>query len=421
MNIAFFYNKAARSGGLAILDQGLVSFTNFFITILLAREISQTEYGIFIVLQTIYIFASAINSSLIISPMTTIGPSILPKDTELYFSSITLLQFYFVLITFFILGFVGITALYTIGHQNISKMFLAMDSALIFHLLQDHFRKILFTRLDIKRALQNDMLSYGLIILGIIILSKFKLLSGTNTFIVVGFGSMIGSLFGFCQCKHLFRLKALSLKETANSHWKFGRWLLANVVSQQCSSQIYIYISAIFLSSQMVGALGAARNILGMSHIVIFGMDNLVNPIASKSYNERGIKALNSILKKTLFYGGLIIFSYCCLVSIFPEVILETLYRSKYTGYGYLVILSAVQYVFLFMSRVPQYGIRAVQKARVLFFSSVVTSVISLCISAPLVKYMGLSGACIGMIISQLILLILLFLNFKICQKENNQ
>ena len=61
-------------GSLAVLDQGLISGSNFLIGILLARWLAPGAYGAYALAFSIFLFLSGFHSSLFLEPMSVFGP-----------------------------------------------------------------------------------------------------------------------------------------------------------------------------------------------------------------------------------------------------------------------------------------------------------------------------------------------------------
>ena len=75
-------------GGLAILDQGLISGSNFIISILLARWLMPDQYGAYAVAFGIYIMLSLVYQSLVLEPMGVFGGSIFRSNLRGYLRSL---------------------------------------------------------------------------------------------------------------------------------------------------------------------------------------------------------------------------------------------------------------------------------------------------------------------------------------------
>ena len=79
-----FFSRLVRwisKGGLAILDQGLISGSNFLVSILLARWLTADQYGAYAVAFGIYLMLTLVYQSLVLEPMgvfsgTTFGQNL---------------------------------------------------------------------------------------------------------------------------------------------------------------------------------------------------------------------------------------------------------------------------------------------------------------------------------------------------------
>jgi hypothetical protein len=78
MNLALIFERMRRwglKGGLSVLDQGLYSGANFVLSILLARWLSPSYYGMFAIAFAIYLFAYQVHNAIILEPMSVLGPA----------------------------------------------------------------------------------------------------------------------------------------------------------------------------------------------------------------------------------------------------------------------------------------------------------------------------------------------------------
>jgi hypothetical protein len=75
-------------GGLAVLDQALISGSNFMISILLARWLTADQYGAYAVTFGIYIMLSLVYQSLVLEPMGVFGGSVFRSNLRGYLKSL---------------------------------------------------------------------------------------------------------------------------------------------------------------------------------------------------------------------------------------------------------------------------------------------------------------------------------------------
>src|ERR1035441_1529748 len=79
-----FPQREARGLG----DQAIVSGTNFFTSVMLARFMGLREFGIFALAWMSVLFVNSLQSALIVAPMMSIGPKQEEKDRPSYFGAV---------------------------------------------------------------------------------------------------------------------------------------------------------------------------------------------------------------------------------------------------------------------------------------------------------------------------------------------
>ncbi len=87
-----FKGQGAREGYLAAVDQGIISLSNFLATLLLARNVSPTELGVYGVGFTSLRLLRAFQEGLTIQPLNAYGAGLSDQEFKQYASNTTLLQ-----------------------------------------------------------------------------------------------------------------------------------------------------------------------------------------------------------------------------------------------------------------------------------------------------------------------------------------
>src|SRR3984893_19403337 len=64
-----------RGGIFAVVDQGLMSGSNFALSILLARWLTPEQYGAYAVALSIFFFVSTVHQALLLEPLSVLGTS----------------------------------------------------------------------------------------------------------------------------------------------------------------------------------------------------------------------------------------------------------------------------------------------------------------------------------------------------------
>ena len=122
---------------------------------------------------------------------------------------------------------------------------------------------------------------------------------------------------------------------------------------------------------------------------------------------------MKMFLNKAMVGIVVLIVPYCIVVSIYSEKILSVFYRGQYNGYGVIVVLIGIKYVIESMHRTNVIGLRVLHKPQKVFHAYLFTSILTICVSIPLVKFFGVRGAALGTILSASFALYILRKNFN--------
>lgn len=395
-------------GSVVIVDQGIVSGVRFFISLLLARYVTPAEYGGFVLAYGVLMLVNYIQVSYILVPMSVLCPSLGGEELKNYYGCLLKIQIVLSAVMSVILVVTSHFWLLWFKEPGIDTIFMAMGFSAFAVQMQEFFRKIFFNHYHLKKAILNDAMCYLGQLVGIFILVWNRNISSVLVFWVITIFSLLAAFWGYCLCRNLFKIRTQNLKQTVMKQFNYGKWLLASMSTQWISGQIYIYIAASFLSISAAGILGACRNLFGIINVALTGIRNILLPYGSRKFSLQGISFLKEYFKKIYMLGSISLVIYVLVISAFSRHILDFLYRGQYRGFEYVVILFAVQSLINFFAFPPDTGLLIMKKTEGIFKSYLVSSIISFVIAFPLIKLLDLRGALIGMIATQLLLVMVL-------------
>ena len=102
--------------------------------------------------------------------------------------------------------------------------------------------------------------------------------------------------------------------------WFVGKWLIGRTVVYWGGSQFIIYLTAFLLSAKTVGAMAAARNIVGIANILFAALENIIPSRAAIAFNRYGNHGLYHYLIRVSLIGGLLTFAITMVAGIAPEM-----------------------------------------------------------------------------------------------------
>jgi len=334
-----------------------------------------------------------------------------------YFGAVLMQQFCFALISVFLILGGGSLLVHLVPRWQVEDLLLPLAAVAVGFQTQEFFRRYCFTKIQAKSALLVDGFYYGGQILIFSLLAWNRNLTPVTALWGMAGAALVAIVVGWFRAHGQLAFGLSLFKESVKSHWDFGKWLGGSAVLQWFSGQFFVYVAAAYLSASAAGAIKAAQNILGVTHILFLGMENFVPTRASQIFHTFGRKALNQYLKKVALCGGTATGFICLVAASAPGFWMELLYGASYAKYGYIVLWYAVIYMLIFFSRPLTAGLKALEHTKPTFTAYIVSSLFSLITAPFFVRLFYINGALFGVLCTQVIMVSIFlssFVRFKI-------
>lgn len=385
----------------------MVSGVNFLTGILFARFLGIEEYGRFTLAWMAVLFFNSLQQAGIIAPMMSIGPK-QEKDKEAaYYSVVFIQQIIWSVACFLVLWFGVWLNDFFKPEWQMQDLALPLAASLFAGQLQDFLRRYFFVKKQGGLAFLNDAVSYLGQLVSLIALFQLMTLNTAMVLWIITGTSILAVAIGLTQISQLTS-SAGSFSEITKSHWRFSKWLMASALMQWTSSNFFLVAAGSMLGPASAGALKAAQNIMGISHILFQGLENIVPSRASHYYFQGGWTRLLDYLRQVLLWGGgctaLVAFS----AGFFPEFWLNLFYGDEFLIYGHVLRWYAGIYLLIFLGLPLRAGLRAIEYSKPIFISYCLMTAFTMVTSGFLIRTFGLMGAICGILGTQVICLICL-------------
>ena len=394
---------------LVVIDQSVISLSNFLLSILFARIMSTEQYGQYIFAFTTLILGIGLLNNALSEPMNVIGAALDEVEWKQLLLNSTLLFVIISMIFTIILWIISIF-LPTEHNEGIHSVTWMLSLLTIFYLGHEYVRRILLTRMQVIKLLLVDILTYGSRILIIFILIIYGSLSVRSVLLIFGVTCSAGILIGIRVLgKSPFGAPPYRFKKNISLQiWNYGKWTLADWFPFFISGQLYVYFVAFMLGSEANGAIGACNNLLGPLQFFAIALTNISLPHYSTIFKERGYKYMIHSVLLLFRYATPFVLIYLLLVGIYAGDLMISLFP-MYEKYSYLVGFLCVGMLFQFLFKPVDIILRVIQRPKVIFFSRLLTSGISLIVTYPLILNFNLSGAVFSYVISQIVMSLFLY------------
>ncbi|MCH7806642.1 MAG: hypothetical protein IH995_05810 [Proteobacteria bacterium] len=407
--------KRYRDLNWALADQSMVSGVNFITGILLARYLGIEEFGRFTLAWMAVLFVNSLQHALINSPMMSIGPKQSKAGLPAYYGAVFVQQAVFSGAAFVLL-IAGVTLSAKVFPEwRVSGLALPLAAAAFAFQFQDFLRRYFFTRQRPAAAFASDALRYlgQLALLVWLFVSYPAQIDTANVLWVIALTAVIATAFSGLFVERV-RWDKVVLRATALRHWRFSSWLGASALLQWTSGNLFIITVGALLGPVAVGALKAAQNLMGITHILFQGLENVAPIRAARHYHENGLGELKAYLRRLAIGGSAATAAIAGIFATAPDFWLTLVYGNIYADYGYLVRWWAVVYLLVFFGLPLRIGLRAIEHTKPVFWSYAATTVFTIAVAYPLVLWLGLTGVMGGVLITQAIMLLILWKGLRV-------
>ncbi len=382
-------------GSLAILDQGLISSSNFLISILLARWLFPEQYGAYALTFEIFSLLSLSYQALILEPMSVFGPSVYRNQLGQYLG---MLLWVHLALSSMIMVALGASAgvvrevASTRGlAQALAGVALAAPSVLLLRLVRQAF----YVKLAPREAVLGAVVYSAVVLGGLFVVYQRHLLSPFVAFLLMGLGALVTCPVLLSRLKPTLEKtpRFQSLREIGRRHWVYGRWALASSVL--ISSPWMIQYTALSLFSGMAASasLRALLNLYLPITQALTAFSLLSLPYAARVYQRNGLARVEQLAWRlqALYGGGAL--AYWTVLILLRKPIVSFLYAGRYDGVADLLPWLALGSVLWAAGMAQAISLRAIQSPASVFAAYATCGAVALVAGVPATWIFGLQGA----------------------------
>lgn len=374
-----------------IVDQILVSASNFLTGIILVRGLGLEAFGKFTIAYVILLLANSVQLSFISSPMITLG-SLCTTENErgIFVRGVYGVQLIFCAIA--TIATVSATVIYMMVDRSgvPARFVLPFALAVALFLLQDWLRRFYFTVGKAQDSVWNDAISYGgqVIVLGIL-WAMHWLTIGTAFWTIAltsGVAFLLGAAIEKLRCT----------RSETRASWRRIRSLSIDLgIANQLQWLVYqgaMLVGASVAGPQAAGGVRATQNVIGPVNIAFQAMENIVPIRAAEEMRLGGIRRAAKFLFRfgaAGFMALLVLFSAASLLS---GRFLSFFYGHQLRVYAGVLNLQLLYFLLAWPIRQLSFLFRTIESTRPILISSIVAASVSMSLVYPMVKAYGALG-----------------------------
>jgi O-antigen/teichoic acid export membrane protein len=317
----------ATSGFWSMSDQAIVSLGNFLLTVMLARLMSKTEYGVYVVTLGALLVGNAIHSALIAYPVSVLGAHVPKGEIGEFATNAVLVTYVFALPVIAVLG----TITWVLSKH--SDLYLYVIGAMLCWQTHETIRRCLMSQLRHNATIFGDAVAYlGQIALVLILAFRHVPMRAQIGFTAI----MVASLAGAMVHAVIIGLRTPQFAAALNlgrESIRLGRWSLFSVLGYWGTVSLLPWVLAL-RSLAEVANYQTMMNVVQVVNPVMFSVSNLVIPsVAHELRKPDGERSARRITFVYMMQGLVILAPLFLGVILAPAFIMKILY-GRAAGYA---------------------------------------------------------------------------------------
>lgn len=390
-------------GMASIADQAAAAAINFAVSIFIGRHLGVDALGLFAITNVFVLLVRALQNSIVLEPMAVFGPRRSAEEYPRYFGFLAGLEGVSVLI-FSILFAAGSAAAYALDLIARDLFHVMLASCVYVNFLSFQFflrRQFYVDHRQYFASIQS--MSYLLLVIaglgalwrveGLSVVDIYTLLSACSLLVCVVQGGRFWSTMA--------KTTPTEMWSYWRDHWSFGKWILLSVPFGILTYQGFFAIVGFFISHEAAGLLKAAEVFIAPFAQIVIGMQLMLVPMASRNADNMSVPAQKRLAFRTGAAFIAVSAAYSALVYFGGQFFLVLLFGEKMREAVPLLWILAFIPLFRGLPMAAGVILTSRKQANLRFFSQSSSTLLTLIVCVPLIYYGGLTGAAIGMVVSQ--------------------
>jgi O-antigen/teichoic acid export membrane protein/thymidylate kinase len=394
----------ALKGSMAVLDQGLISGSNFLLGVILARYLGADQYGAYALAFSTFVLLALLHQALWLEPMSVFGPSVYRKTLPQYLGLLLWGQLIMGAAIVICAGSAG--SIYSLLREpsRLALAFLGMSFAAPCVLLFWFARRAFYLQLRPGEALVGAITYSAVLCSGFLVLGHWHLFSPLSAFLVMGAAALLTSLLLLVRLQPTTSKKSitgvLTLTEVRERHWRYGRWALVSGLFIWLPWNVFYSVIAGHAGLAETGNFRALLNLAMPMTQTYAAFSLLFISHAARRGHEEGWEAVKAQAWKIAGLYALGSGAYWLPVCLFRNQLIDFLYAGHYPHVAPLVPVVAIASILSGAAMGPTIAIRAMRSpssVAAIYFGS---SVVCLLVGIPACWAWGIPGAVLGILLS---------------------
>ncbi len=373
----------------AIADQCSVSGGNFLTNLILLRVMLPVDFGTYALILNAIIFFGTIQQALVTYPLCVRGA----RAREAQFRR--LVGFAMAATALLVTVLLG-PILFGVGYSlNRPALILTAVLAMFFWQLQETIRSAFIARLEQRRALLGDALSY---------LGQAAFLGCVSYRMRPSLGLVFWTIAGTSLLALAIQIYQLGpakppqriMRPLAGEFWSLGRWNLVAKLLGFLTLQAFPWLILMRHGKVQVAGFQAVFQLLAFTNPLLFSINSLITATVAKHRGYRNSAVRNYLLMATVLVG-----TYLLTLTVAGPQVMRILYgsHSQYLRFAPLTRIFAVAWMFEMVAQYEVAILGGLRQPRGLFLAQGAGAIAAVLVALPLAYFEGIYAVGQGLLL----------------------
>lgn len=394
-----------HKGGCAVLDQGLISGSNFLLSILLARWLVPEQYGAYAVAFGFFVLLSLVYSALVMEPMAVFGGSSYRDRLRGYLGSLMSIHIAMSVTMVVVFGASAFIVWKISPGSGLAGAIAGVTIASPAMLLFGVARRTFYLELSPAKAALGSLVYCILSLACLYVLYRRAWLSPFSAFLLLGVAALVTSIYLLARLYVALAPSTMDqpLSHIWGRHWRYGSWALLSCVASWIPANIYYPLLSSFGTMAQSGQLKALMNFTLPVEQVKGALGLLFLPYAASALERHGRSSAGALSRRMTLVAVGVAVAYWAVVLATQRTAFHALYSGRYMEVAHLLPIVAVGSIAWCGSFGSAIALRAMESPSAVFIAFGLSTVASLLVGIPATRVFGLSGAIWGTNVSDLL------------------
>jgi O-antigen/teichoic acid export membrane protein len=401
-------NRLLKQFSTTVVDQVVLSGANFIVGLLLIRQTSDADYGMFVLVQSAITLLMSAQMAWLSSPLAVLAPGKAPAMRRLMIGAIEFSQRKFLRQISAVALLVPLVGYLVHFWSGLEAAVIAFGVVACWTALQrEYLRGVLLIYQRPQSMLRADIINVAVLLVGAFIAAY----GSRGPAVLWAVGALTASaMAGAAALKRSVSRDPGWVTGDPREFWKEMRplavWATIGALTYWIYNQSYNYVLASRIDLKAVADVNAARLLLMPTIVLTVGVKTLLVPTAAAWLAESDVGRL--IRRLLLFASGIALIDvvYCIALWIFRDVLSQDLMHKTIANRDLLLMLWASLSLIALYRDLLQTGLFALQKFRSLAGVTGLSAVVSLSIMWFGIQSWGAPAALIGQVAGETINLV---------------